>query len=156
MPRPVVTVAQALQGALREQGLRMTPQRQIIAEAIASLEGPITAERVHRHVARQFPDVHPTTVYRTLETLEELGLLRHTHIHGGVAHYHLADHPVHQHLVCDGCGAEEEVDPVMLQPLASELRRRYGFAAVLGHTAIVGRCRKCQRDATSGSFPSSV
>src|SRR5437870_3690912 len=101
-----VTVARALRDALREQGLRMTPQRQIIAEAIANLGSPLTAERVHRHVARQFPDVHMTTVYRTLVTLEELGFLRHTHSHDGVAHYHLADQPVHQHLVCVGCGAE--------------------------------------------------
>ncbi len=151
----MVTVAQALQGALREQGLRMTPQRQIIAEAIASLDSPITAERVHRHVARQFPDVQLSTVYRTLETLEELGLVRHTHVHDGVAHYHLAGQPVHQHLVCLGCGAEEELDPVVLEPLADVLQQRYGFAAALGHTAIVGRCRKCQRDATAGSYASS-
>ena len=134
-----------LQDALRLQGLRMTPQRQVMAEAIASVGGPITAERVHRHVVRQFPDVNLTTVYRTLETLEQLGLLRHTHTHDGVAHYHLADQPEHQHLVCMSCGDEEELDPVVLQPLADELRRRYGFAAVLGHTAIVGRCQKCQQ-----------
>jgi Fur family ferric uptake transcriptional regulator len=143
----VLTVAQALQGALRKQGLRMTPQRRLIAEAVASLDSPITAERVHRYVVLQFPDVHLTTVYRTLETLEEVGLLRHTHIHGGVAHYHLADQPVHQHLVCEGCGGEEELDPEVLEPLASELRMQYGFIAALGHTAIVGRCRNCQRDA---------
>jgi Fur family transcriptional regulator, ferric uptake regulator len=145
---PPVTVAQALLHALREQGLRMTPQRQTIAEAIGSLDGPITAERVHRHVVRQFPDINVTTVYRTLETLEELGLVRHTHVHDGVAHYHLAHQPVHQHLVCLGCGSEEELAPLVLEPLAAELRRRYGFAAQLGHTAIVGRCRTCQLDTT--------
>jgi Fur family ferric uptake transcriptional regulator len=139
-----VTVAQTLQEALRERGLRMTPQRQIITEAIASLDSPITAERVHQHVSRQFPDVNLTTVYRTLETLEELGLVSHTHVHDGVAHYHLANQPVHQHLVCLHCGAQEELDPAVLEPLTEELRRRYGFAAALGHSAIVGQCRACQ------------
>jgi Fur family ferric uptake transcriptional regulator len=142
---PALTVAQRLQGALREQGLRMTPQRQLIAEAIANVDGPITAEKVHRYVALRFPDVNVTTVYRTLETLEGLGLVHHTHVHDGVAHYHLADQPVHQHLVCLGCGAQTELDPAVLEPLADQLRRRFGFEAALGHSAIVGLCRNCQR-----------
>ena len=146
---PALTLAQRLQAALRKQGLRMTPQRQLIAEAIASVDEPITAEKVHRYVARQFPDVNVTTVYRTLETLEGLGLVRHTHVHDGVAHYHLADQPVHQHLVCLGCGAQSELDPAMLEPLADELRVRLGFKMALGHSALVGWCHDCQRQRNS-------
>jgi Fur family transcriptional regulator, ferric uptake regulator len=142
---PELTTAQELQDALRQRGLRMTPQRRVIAEAIATVGSPITAERAYRHIARQFPDINVSTVYRTLETLEELGLVRHTHVHDGVAHYHLADQPVHQHLVCLSCGAEEELDPAVLEPVADELLRRYGFVASLGHSAIVGRCRGCLR-----------
>jgi Fur family ferric uptake transcriptional regulator len=146
---PALTVAKKLQVALREQGLRMTPQRQLIAEAIASVDEPITAERVHQYVARQFPDVNVTTVYRTFETLEVLGLVRHTHVHDGVAHYHLADQPVHQHLVCLGCRAQLELDPAVLEPLANELRGRFGFKVALGHSALVGWCDDCQRQRDS-------
>jgi Fur family ferric uptake transcriptional regulator len=125
----------------------MTPQRHVIADVMASLDPPITAERVHGLVVRQFPDINISTVYRTLEMLEEVGLVYHAHSHDGVAHYHFAHEPVHQHLVCLGCGTEEELDQALLEPLADELRRRYGFDAALGHSAIVGRCRECQRSA---------
>jgi Fur family ferric uptake transcriptional regulator len=66
-----------------------------------------------------------------------------------VAHYHLAEQPVHQHLVCLGCGTQSELDPAVLEPLADELRRRFGFNVALGHSALVGWCRDCQphRDA---------
>ena len=62
--------------ALKQRGLRMTPQRQLILDAVASLHGHISADQVYQQVISQFPDVNVTTVYRTLEVLEELGLVR--------------------------------------------------------------------------------
>lgn len=128
---------------LRERGQRMTPQRQLILEAIQSIEGHISAEAVHAIVAARFPQVNISTVYRTLDLLQELGFLTHTHYDNGVAQYHRAEEANHQHLVCRGCGAEEELDLSVLEPLDAELRRRHGFAADLTHFAIVGLCRAC-------------
>jgi Fur family ferric uptake transcriptional regulator len=136
-----------LQDRLRAHGLRITPQRQLILEAVASLSGHITVERVHQRVVRQFPDVNVTTVYRTLETLEELGLVSHTHFHDGVAQYHLASEPPHQHLLCLDCGSATELELATLEPLAALLLERYGFKAALGHTAIVGTCARCRAEA---------
>jgi Fur family ferric uptake transcriptional regulator len=99
---------------------------------------------VHQCVIRQFPDINITTVYRTLETPESLGLVGHTHVHDGVAHYHLADEPVHQHLVCVECGADKETDISALDPVVAELERLYDFQPVLGHIAILGRCHDCR------------
>jgi Fur family transcriptional regulator, ferric uptake regulator len=132
-----------LQDALRARGLRITPQRQLILDAVASLAGHITVERVHQLVVRQFPDVNVTTVYRTLETLEELGLVTHTHFHDGVARYHLASERAHQHLLCLRCGSTIELDLEELEPLSALLRSRYGFEATLSHAAIVGTCAAC-------------
>ena len=129
---------------LKQRGLRMTPQRQLILEAIAASEGHMSAEGLYQQVAPRFPDVNISTVYRTLEVLEELGLLRHTHFHAGVARYHLATEREHQHLVCRRCGRETELDLDVLRPLGDALQRRYGFAADLTHTAIVGTCQTCQ------------
>jgi Fur family transcriptional regulator, ferric uptake regulator len=140
-----------LQDSLRAHGLRITPQRQLILEAVASLAGHITVERVHQLVVRRFPDVNVTTVYRTLETLEELGLVSHTHFHDGVAQYHLASEPPHQHLVCLHCGSATELELTTLEPLAALLLERYGFKAALGHTAIVGTCARCQAEAELSS-----
>ncbi len=135
-----------LKATLRARGLRMTPQRQLILEAVASMAGHITADRVHQLVVRQFPDVNITTVYRTLDTLDDLGLVTHTHFDDGVAYYHLASEPAHQHMLCVRCRSETQLDMALLEPLADELRRRYGFQAALGHAAIVGVCRDCRED----------
>ena len=132
--------------ALKAGGLRMTPQRQLILDAIASTRGHISADEVHQQVIRQFPDVNVTTVYRTLEVLEALGLMRHTHFHDGVAQYQRTDEAPHHHLVCTVCHRDTELDLGVLEPLAEELQRRYGFKSDLTHTAIVGICRACQTD----------
>jgi len=139
-----MTTEQDFRRALKDGGLRMTPQRQLILDAIASTRGHISADEVHQQVIRQFPDVNVTTVYRTLEVLEELGLVRHTHFHDGVAQYQRTDEAPHHHLVCMVCHQDTELDLEVLEPLAHELHRRYGFKSDLTHTAIVRICRDCQ------------
>jgi Fur family transcriptional regulator, ferric uptake regulator len=139
------TAAPELRAALKARGLRMTPQRQLILDVVASLHGHISVDQVHRQVIGQFPDVHITTVYRTLEVLEELGIVRHIHFHDGVAQYQRTDEAPHQHMVCSVCHADTELDLELLRPLADELHRRYGFKSDLAHMAIVGVCRACQR-----------
>ena len=121
----------------------MTPQRQLILDAVASMHGHVSAEQVYQQVVRVFPDVNISTVYRTLEVLEDLGMVRHTHFHDGVAQYERTDTAQHHHMVCSRCGADFELDLTVLQPLADELMRRYGFEADLAHSAIVGVCRTC-------------
>src|ERR687885_1754013 len=110
--------SQDLQMALKAHGLRMTPQRQLILDAIASIRGHVSADVVHQEVAERFPNVNISTVYRTLELLQELGLVTHTHFDDGVAQYHRADQGLHQHLVCRNCGFEQELALSILEPLA--------------------------------------
>jgi Fur family ferric uptake transcriptional regulator len=61
----------------------------------------------------------------------------------GVAQYQRTDEAPHHHMVCSRCGSDAELDQDLLQPMAAELLRRYGFEADLAHTAIVGLCREC-------------
>lgn len=133
-----------LRAALKARGFRMTPQRQLILRAVAALHGHISVDQVYQRVVSQFPDVNISTVYRTLEVLEELGFVRHTHFHDSVAQYQRTDEAPHQHMLCSVCGVDRELDVALLQPLADELHRRYGFQADLTHTAIVGICSQCQ------------
>src|ERR1700716_2848974 len=136
--------ATELKVALKQRGLRMTPQRQLILDAVASMQGHVSADQVYQHVVRVFPDVNISTVYRTLEVLEELGWVRHTHFHEGVAQYQRTDEAPHHHMVCRRCGSDLELDLDLLEPLAAELERRYGFEADLAHSAIVGLCKACR------------
>ncbi len=121
----------------------MTLQRQIILDAIESLPGHITAEAVYARVRARYPQVNLSTVYRTLEFLEELDLVRHTHFDDGVARWHGVDEQPHQHLVCRRCGSEQELELSLLSPLDHELQQRYGFHADLAHFALVGLCAAC-------------
>jgi Fur family transcriptional regulator, ferric uptake regulator len=138
-----VATAHELRSALKEQGLRMTPQRQLILDVVASMRGHISVDQVYRQVAANFPDVNITTVYRTLEVLEERGFVRHTHFHDSRSQYQRTDEPPHQHLICKVCGRDQELDLSVLEPLAADLKARYGFVADLSHTAVVGVCDAC-------------
>jgi Fur family ferric uptake transcriptional regulator len=127
---------------LRARGLRLTAQRQLVLEAVHAL-GHATPEQVHAAVREVAAGVNITTVYRTLELLEELGLVTHTHLSHGSPTYHQAGDEQHVHLVCRACGAVDEVDPSMLSPLARTLEEQRGFLVDIGHVALFGVCRRC-------------
>jgi Fur family ferric uptake transcriptional regulator len=132
----------SLAEVLRERGLRLTPQRQLILEAVHGL-GHATPERVHTAVRERAAGVNITTVYRTLELLEELGLVTHTHLSHGSPTYHAAGEHQHVHLVCRACGSVSEVDPAVLSPVTEQLREQRGFHVDVGHVALFGVCADC-------------
>jgi Fur family transcriptional regulator, ferric uptake regulator len=127
---------------LRARGLRLTAPRQLVLEAVHTL-GHATPEQVHAAVREVAAGVNITTVYRTLELLEELGLVTHTHLSHGSPTYHTAGNQQHVHLVCRSCGAVDEVEPGMLTALARTLEEQRGFLVDIGHVALFGVCRAC-------------
>jgi Fur family transcriptional regulator, ferric uptake regulator len=134
---------------VREQGGRVTTTRRAIVAAL--LEAPdhhVTAQTLAERVQRAHPDIHASTVYRTLDTLTELGVVEHTHLGHGATVYHLTDRR-HQHLVCEQCGAVVEVPLSVFEPLVQTLRDGYDFEVHPEHVALVGRCATC-RAAVSG------
>ncbi|AEV88831.1 Fur family transcriptional regulator [Actinoplanes sp. SE50] len=128
---------------LRERGLRLTPQRQLILEAVHEL-GHATPESVHNAVRERVAGVNITTVYRTLELLEELGLVSHTHLSHGSPTYHPAGEGQHVHLVCRSCGSIEEVEPSVLSPVCDRLRDERHFRVDVGHVSLFGVCGNCK------------
>jgi Fe2+ or Zn2+ uptake regulation protein len=123
-------------------GGRRTASRQAIVEAVVAARGHLTAEQIADEVQSRFPSVNLSTVYRTLEALEELRVVDHVHLGHGRAVYHLTDQS-HQHLFCESCERVEEVPVTKLRPLFGMLEREYGFELDRRHFAIVGRCRAC-------------
>ena len=130
---------------LRARGKRMTVQRRLVLEALERTSHHTTADEVARQIRQRHPQIDPSTVYRNLEALEELGLVTHTHLNDRVTRWHRADVERHGHLVCRGCGGEQEVPLRALEPLDDVLRAEHGFAADLAHSAIVGICADCAR-----------
>jgi Fe2+ or Zn2+ uptake regulation protein len=124
-------------------GGRRTAPRQAIAEALVDGPSHITAEDIAAAVQGRFPSVNLSTVYRTLETLEDAGVVDHVHLGHGRAIYHLADDD-HQHLVCERCEGVEELPVAKLRPLLRTLERDFGFEVDRRHFAIVGLCRGCR------------
>jgi Fur family ferric uptake transcriptional regulator len=128
---------------LRAKGYRLTPQRQLVLEAVTAL-GHATPDEVAEAVRRTASGVNISTVYRTLELLEELGLVSHTHLGHGAPTYHSTDDADHVHLVCRDCGSVTETVPAVVADVVDRLAADEGFAADVRHLAIFGRCRSCQ------------
>lgn len=129
---------------LRARGYRLTPQRQLVLEAVAEL-GHATPDDIVTAVRRTAHGVNISTVYRTLELLEELGLVTHTHLGHGPPTYHAADEGDHVHLVCRVCGTVSESAPGLVDGVVTTLLETEGFRADVGHLAIFGTCRACTR-----------
>lgn len=127
---------------LRRRGYRLTPQRQLVLEAVDNLEHA-TPDGILTEVRKTASGVNISTVYRTLELLEELGLVSHAHLGHGAPTYHLADRHHHMHLVCRDCGTLIEADIAEAAPLTDRLRATYGFETDMKHFAIFGRCERC-------------
>ena len=128
---------------LRSRGLRWTPQRRLILDALQEGHGHITgAELVERCRARD-PETTPSTVYRTLDVLEELGYLRHSHSAAGREEFHVLPEAEHAHLQCRSCGRTVEMTSSDARSFVRPLQRRYGFRADVGHLTLSGLCRDC-------------
>ena len=120
----------------------MPPQRQLVLEAVGAL-GHGTPEEILTEVRRTASTVNASTVYRTLELLEELGLVQHTHLGHGAPTYSVAGDDDHVHLVCRACGAVEEAPRSAVADTVARLASEHGFEVDLGHFALFGRCAGC-------------
>lgn len=135
-------MTQAWDKELRARGYRVTPQRQLVLEAVTKLKHG-TPEEIWADVQRTASGVNISTIYRTLELLEQLGLVTHTHLGHGAPRYHLAAEAKHVHLVCSECGMVTEVSPEAVADLVTSLERGYGFQTDVGHLTVFGRCAAC-------------
>jgi Fur family ferric uptake transcriptional regulator len=134
----------AARDALRDRGLRWTPQRRLILEVLAETSGHITgAELVERCRARDAATI-PSTVYRTLDVLEQLGYVRHSHGADGREEYHVLPLAEHAHLRCLGCGAAFDIGREEATDLVEKLGASRGFSVVLSHVMIGGYCPGCE------------
>ena len=143
-------MSEDLRQRLRGSGYRLTPQRELILGAVETLRHA-TPDEVHAEVHARAPAVNISTVYRTLEVLEELGLVRHTHLSDRAPTYHAVSGHEHFHLVCRNCRRVTSVDPDVIEATVARLRDELGFEPDVGHLTIFGRCAHC--DPTEGDDP---
>ena len=138
--RPWTTVRQQL----RERGLRWTPQRRLLLNVLSQSQGHVTAAELIERCREEDPQTTPSTVYRTLDVLEDLGVVRHGHAADGREEFHVLPADEHGHVYCRNCGQTWEIDGDEAASLVTALRKSRGFTVDLSHVTIVGLCQRCQ------------
>ena len=133
------------QATLRSHGYRLTPQRELVLRAVDRL-GHATPDEVLAAVREESQAVNVSTVYRTLELLEELELVRHTHISDRAPTYHSTTAPEHVHLVCRRCHTITEAAPDVIESFTRALHEQHGFSTDVGHLTIFGTCTEHDGD----------
>jgi Fur family transcriptional regulator, ferric uptake regulator len=128
---------------LRATGYRVTPQRQIILDAICILGSHVTPDAVYAQVQKVVPSLNRATVYRTLHFLAEQRILTATLLADGRLNYELAGAKPHHHLVCRDCGASTELPHSILQRVFTEVKNRYHFHIETNHISFFGLCGHC-------------
>ncbi|MEZ4737536.1 MAG: Fur family transcriptional regulator [Caldilineaceae bacterium] len=132
---------------LREQGYRMTPQRQIIMDAICEGGGHTTLPQILERVQQKAPAINQATVYRSLHFLLNMGLIVKAEIAPSETVYEIAGRSPHHHLLCRVCHQELEIDAEPLAALQAEIQQRYDFLIDASHLLFTGLCVHCQAEA---------
>jgi Fur family ferric uptake transcriptional regulator len=132
---------------LREAGQKVTPQRVHILCEVRHAGVHITASRIIDELRVSHPFVDASTVYRTLASAADLGLVYETDMGSGESEFEWVGKDRHHHLICRTCGDVTSLDNSYLDGVATLLYEEAGFQADLGHFAIFGLCKGCQTKA---------
>ena len=148
---PVLTAESVdeAEAILRERGLRASTARRLVLETLFAAGAPLSAERVAEGVIGRVPRSDLASVYRNLERLQEVGLVRHMHLGHGPGLYVLAG-SAQEYLVCESCDSMLAVDPSRLDGVRAAIRDSFGYQASFGHFPIVGLCPECARQGQEG------
>jgi Fur family ferric uptake transcriptional regulator len=146
----VVTDLEEAMEVVRRGGLRLTSSRRLVLEALLTAREPISAEEIADGLGGRMTQSDIASVYRNLETLGELGLVRHFHAGHGPGRYVLVGFGDREYLACESCGALESVDPAALDGVRDAVRDLSGFEARFSHFPIVGLCPRCARARLDG------
>ncbi len=132
-----------LRERLHAGGLRWTPQRRVLVEVLSQSNGHVTGAELVERCRAVDPATTPSTVYRTLDVLEELGIVRHAHGADGREEFHVLPDAEHGHLHCRGCRQTWEIDADEATTLVAALEADRGFRVDLSHLSVSGLCRGC-------------
>jgi Fur family transcriptional regulator, ferric uptake regulator len=146
-PSPALAVSwDQVRERLHERGLRWTPQRRLLIEVLSRTDGHITGAELVERCRTEDPETTPSTVYRTLDVLEDIGLIRHAHGLDGREEFHVRPVREHGHLHCSVCHRAWEIGSDEAACRVKDLREARGFSVDLGHLSVVGVCGDCRDD----------
>lgn len=143
------TIEKRFEEFLRENQLKLTPQRQRIFEKAFETHDHFSAERLYEWLRDEDdgPRVSRATVYRTLDMLEKGGFIESLDVgRGELVYEHVLGHKHHDHMVCVECGRIEEFHDERIEELQVEAARKKGFEVQSHVHRLMGRCRTCQAE----------
>lgn len=132
---------------LKGKGLKVTTQRKIILEVLASQpDQHFTAEQIYELVKEKCPDIGLATVYRTIQLLSELDLIDKLNLDDGYARYEISktnEQHHHHHLICLECGNVYKFEDDLLDTLESKIYDTLGFQVMNHEVKLYGYCKNC-------------
>jgi Fe2+ or Zn2+ uptake regulation protein len=128
---------------IRQSGFRLTPQRQLILDAVCEGGGHTTFEAICARVQAKAPSINRSTVYRNLEFLQRLHLVVAAEIDGETV-YEIAREQHHHHLVCRDCGRQIEIGEATLASAFAAILQEYDFLVMADHLVLGGLCGACR------------
>jgi Fur family ferric uptake transcriptional regulator len=137
----------SIEGSLKERGVRLTRQRQILLGLIDKTGDHLDAERLYQMAKERDPKINRVTVYRTLKMLKTGGLVDELDLmhYGGDQHYYETRlKQEHAHVICLRCGKVEEFFGEPLLRLRKQIESHFGFQVLLARTEVGGYCAHCQ------------
>lgn len=133
---------------IRQHGHRMTPQRQLILDALCDAGGHATPDEVYQRLQPLSSAINRATVYRTLNVLCEVGLATSTMSNTSHLEYEIAGSKPHHHLVCQVCGETEQIPHSAVAPLYERISEEYEFKVMeQTHLTLFGLCSRCEHAA---------
>jgi len=129
---------------IRAQGYRMTPQREIILDAVCAGHGHTSFDEINARVQTAASAIDTSTVYRTLDFLCDVGLVNCALVEGQRMYEIAVGQPAHHHLICERCGAELTIEHGLIQRLFDAIQAEYGFSVQQEHLVLHGLCADCR------------
>ena len=137
------SIRETFRSILHKRGLRVTPQRQLILDAIVQSKGHVSLQEIVKRVQAKAPAISLPTVYRTLDFLCEIRIVVALRV-GNTTYFEIAGEQPHHHLVCRSCGALEVLPHVEIQHLFGKIERFYKFRVDMDHLGLFGLCGHCR------------
>lgn len=144
----------ALKEDLKKKGYKLTPQRRAILDIIVDCEGKhLTAEEIYDEVKKTCPEIGLATVYRTMQLLDEIGVISKLNLDDGCIRYEInlnkSECHNHHHLICKKCGKIIEVEDDLMDNVEDKIQSAYKFKILDHDVKFYGLCEECNKDISS-------
>ncbi len=138
-PRPVADLTSALD-VLREDGGRVSSSRRALLTVLFDMDAPRSVEQI---ASAAVPPLDVPSTYRTLERLEQVGLVRHVHLGHGPGLFELASIDDREYAWCESCNKASSIDRAKIDAARDLIEKATGHRPRFGHFPLIGLCPEC-------------